>query len=126
MVSESRSIRIADRIKRELSLMFMQEIGDPRLEGVTVTSVELDRELDFADIYVSCLDGPDRKAEIMPALNKAAGFIRSQLALSISHLRSFPDLRFHWDPVPERVNRLDQIFAELEEEEQSKDQDGQD
>ena len=39
MVSESRSVRIADRIKRDLSLLFLQEISDPRLDGVTVTNV---------------------------------------------------------------------------------------
>jgi ribosome-binding factor A len=123
MVSESRSIRIAERIKKDLSLMFMQEIGDPRLEGVNVTSVEIDREVSYADIYVSAYDGSERKSEILAALNKASGYIRSQLALSVSHLRSFPELRFHWDSVPDRVDRLDQIFAEMEEEEESKDLD---
>ena len=123
MVSESRSVRIAERIKVELSLLFLQEISDPRLEGVNITSVELDREISFADIYISALDGSDRKKEIMAAVNKAAGFIRSQLASSISHLRSFPQLRFHWDPIPDRVTRLDQLFAELDEEEEDKDLD---
>ncbi len=123
MVSESRSVRIADRIKIELSLLFLHEISDPRLDGVNITSVELDREISYADIYISALDGSDRKKEILAALNKAGGFIRSQLASSISHLRSFPQLRFHWDPIPDRVSRLDQIFAELDEEEEFKDLD---
>jgi len=123
MVSESRSDRIADRIKRELSLLFLQEISDPRLADVNITSVEVDRELAFADIYVSVLDGKERKAEIMAALDRAGGFVRSQLAASLSHLRNFPQVRFHWDPVPERVERLDQIFAELDQEEGLKEQD---
>ena len=123
MVSESRSDRIADRIKRELSLLFLQEISDPRLEGVNITYVDVDRELAFADIYVSALEGPERKQEIMDALKRAGGFIRSQLAMTISHLRTFPQIRFHWDPVPERVERLDQIFAELDEEEGLNEQD---
>ena len=116
MVSESRTDRIADRIKRELSLLFMQEISDPRLEGVNITAVELDREISHADIYISARNGADRKKDILAALKKASGFIRSQLAVSISHLRTFPQLRFHWDPVPERVDRMDEIFAELDEE----------
>lgn len=117
MVSESRSIRIADRIKRDLSLLFLQEINDPRLEGITITSVDVDRELAYADVYISAIDGEERRLEIMEALSRAKGFIRSQLTLSISHLRTFPDLRFYWDPIPERVDRIDQILAELEEEE---------
>ncbi len=117
MVSEKRSIRIADRINRELSLLFIQEISDPRLDNVSITEVKVDRELSFADIYVTSLVGQEERGEILKALKHAAGFIRSQLAASLSHLRSFPDLRFHWDPVPERVDRIDQIIAELEEEE---------
>ena len=117
MVSESRSGRIADRIKRDLSMLFLHEINDPRLDGVSVTSVEVDRELAYADVYVSALDREERKKEIMEALQRAGGFIRSQLALSISHLRTFPVVRFHWDLIPERVDRIDQILAELEEEE---------
>lgn len=123
MVSESRTDRIADRIQRELTLLFLQEISDPRLDGVTVTSVEVDRELAYADIYVTAVDAYDQKGEIMRALDKAAGFIRSQLVLSISNLRSFPQIRFHWDPTPERVDRLDQIFAELDQEEGQSEQD---
>ncbi len=123
MVSESRSDRIADRIKRELTLLFLQEISDPRLEGVNITYVDVDRELAYADIYVSVLDGADRQSEILQALKRATGFIRTQLAMSISHLRTFPQVRFHWDPVPERVERLDQIFAELDDEEGIDEQD---
>jgi ribosome-binding factor A len=117
MVSESRTDRISDRIKRELTLLFMQEISDPRLEGVNITAVDLDREISHADVYVSARDGSDRKEDILAALKRASGFIRSQLAVSISHLRTFPQLRFHWDPIPERVDRMDEIFAELDEEE---------
>jgi ribosome-binding factor A len=97
------------------------------LEGteycVNITYVEVDRELAYADVYVSVMDGPERQREIMDALKRATGFIRSQLARSISHLRTFPQVRFHWDPVPERVERLDQIFAELDEEEGFDEQD---
>ena len=123
MVTESRSDRIADLIKRELTLLFLQEVSDPRLEGINITYVEVDRELAFTDIYVSALDEADRKKEIMVALKRATGFIRSQLAMSISHLRTFPQVRFHWDPVPERVERLDQIFAEIDDEEGLNEQD---
>ncbi len=117
MVSESRSIRIADRIKKELSLLFLHEIEDPRLEGVTVTHVKVDRELAFADIYVSAFEGKERVEEIMAGLEHAKGYLRSALAHHISHLRTFPHLRFHWDLVPERVDRIDQIIAEIDAEE---------
>ncbi|MFO7944371.1 MAG: 30S ribosome-binding factor RbfA [Anaerolineales bacterium] len=118
MVSESRSVRIADRIHRELSLLFLNDIEDPRLEGVSVTHVKVDRELAFADIYVSALEGKERLDEIMAGLEHAKGFLRSELAHHISHLRTFPQLRFHWDLVPERADRIEQLIAELDTEEE--------
>jgi ribosome-binding factor A len=126
MVSESRSVRIADRIKRELSLIFLQEIEDPRLEGVNVTSVNVDRELAYADVYVSAYEGSQRKEEIMAGLRHAHGYLRSELARSISHLRNFPEVRFHWDPIPERADRIDRLIAELDAEEQEGQENGGD
>lgn len=120
MVSESRSVRIADRIKRELSVIFLHEIEDPRLEGVNVTSVKVDRELAYADVYVSAVDGSDRKKEILAGLKSASGYLRSELAHSISHLRHFPEVRFHWDPIPERADRIDRLIAELDAEEEGR------
>ncbi len=121
MVSEARSTRIADRIKRELSVMFLHDIEDPRLDGVNITHVKVDRELAWADIYVSALEGKDRLEEVMAGLKHAQGFLRSELAHHISHLRTFPRLRFHWDPVPERADRIDRLIAELDEEDADED-----
>lgn len=120
MVSDARSTRIADRIKRELSIIFLQEIEDPRLEGVNVTDVDVDRELAYADVFVSAFEGTERKEEILKALEHAGGFLRSELAHSISHLRSFPVLRFHWDPIPEQADRIDKLIAELDAEEEGR------
>lgn len=116
MVSEARSVRIADRIKRELSILFLHEIEDPRLAGVSATHVKVDRELAYADIYVSAFEGVDRIEEILAGLEHAKGYLRSELAHKMSHLRTFPRLRFHWDPVPERADRIEQIIAELDAE----------
>lgn len=123
MVSEARSTRIADRIKRELAVLFLREIEDPRLAGITVTHVEVDRELAYADIYVSSFEGKERMEEVLAGLEHAGGYLRTELAHAISHLRTFPRLRFHWDPVPERADRIDQIIAELDAEEERKKQD---
>lgn len=121
MVSDARATRIADRIKRELSVIFLHEIEDPRLEGVNITHVKVDRELSYADIYVSTLEGKDRIEEILAGLKHAKGYLRTELAHQVSHLRTFPQLRFHWDPVPERVDRIDRLIAELDEEEAGED-----
>jgi len=107
--------RIAGRISQELSVILMQEINDPRLAGVLITDVTVDRELAYADIYVSALEGKERSAEAIQGLEHAAPFLRRTLADRIE-LRVFPRLRFHWDPTPERADHIEKLLASLREE----------
>ncbi len=108
--------RIADRIRQELSEMLLQELNDPRLHIVYVTDVRVDRELAYADIYVSSVagEGQQRSKEVLAGLESASGFIRRALASRI-RLRVFPRLRFHWDPTPENADRIERKLAELRE-----------
>lgn len=92
--------------------MLIREISDPRLEMIHVTDVKVDRELAFADIYVSAVEGGVRSAEVLAGMESASGFIRRALAARIE-LRAFPRLRFHWDPTPENADRIEQTLAEL-------------
>lgn len=117
MPSKLRLQRINDRLRRDLAEMIvMGEIRDPRVAGVNITDVKVDRELTYADIYVSAVEGSQRAAEILQGLESASGFIRRALAERIE-LRSFPRLRFHWDSTPERADRIERILATLREEE---------
>lgn len=112
MPSAIRLQRIADRLREDLSEMLIHEINDPRLQQVFVTDVKVDRELAFADIYVSAVEGAQRSAEILAGLESASGFIRRALA-GRSELRVFPRLRFHWDPTPENADHIEKLLAEL-------------
>lgn len=113
MPSKLRIQRIADRIRQDLSeMLVLNQIHDPRLEGISITDVRVDRELTCADIYVSAIEGVERSASILEGLESASGFIRRMLAQQIQ-LRSFPRLRFHWDPTPERADRIETLLAEL-------------
>lgn len=113
MPSKLRLQRIGDRIRQDLSEMIvMGQIHDPRLSGVTITDVKVDRELAYAEIYVSAVEGGQRSKEILTGLNSAQGYIRKELAAKIE-LRVFPRLRFHWDPTPEKADRIEQILATL-------------
>ncbi len=119
MVTSTRAERIAERIQEELSEILIFQIGDPRLKGVSITDVNVDRELAFADIYYSALDGSERSEEILDGFNHARGYLRTELAARIS-LRTFPRLRFHWDPTFERAERIDQLLATLSETDEMK------
>ena len=64
MPSGLRLQRIADRIRQEISDMLIREINDPRLKLIYITDVNVDKELAYADVYVSALEGHTRSAEI--------------------------------------------------------------
>jgi ribosome-binding factor A len=121
MPSQGRANRVAQRIKEELSTLMIFEISDPRLEEVYITHVKVDRELAYANIFVSALEGSERSEEILEGFAHAAGFIRRQLAHKIQ-LRSFPQLRFHWDPIPENADRIDKLIASLDTGENKEDE----
>lgn len=113
MPSKLRVRRIGDRIKEDISEMLVTgKINDPRLSGVFITDVKVDRELTFASIFVSALEGEIEPKEILEGLEHASGYLRSALAKSIS-LRTFPRLRFFWDPTPERAERIERIIDTL-------------
>ncbi len=119
MVKPIRARRIADRIRQELSEILIYEVTDPRLEGVTVTDVTVDRELAYAKVYVSALEGTARREEVLEGLEHAARFFRYQLSQRID-LRSFPQLRFKWDATAERAERIESLIASLEKERRKK------
>jgi ribosome-binding factor A len=112
MPSEARLKRIADRIRQELANMLIRELSDPRLKQIFVTDVKVDKELAYADIFVSAIEGPSRSKEILAGLESASGFIRRTLAGRVE-LRVFPRLRFHWDPTPENADRIEKVMAEI-------------
>ena len=92
--------------------MLIREISDPRLKQIYVTDVKIDKELAFADVYVSALEGVSRSKDVLAGLESASGFIKRTLASRIE-LRAFPRVRFHWDITPEHADHIEKILAEL-------------
>ena len=119
MPSKIRLQRIADRIRQELSELLIREVNDPRLEAIYFTDVKVDKEIAYADVYVSAIEGAARTAEVLAGLESASGFLRRALAGRVE-LRSFPRLRFHWDPTPENADQIEKILADLRQKEQTR------
>ena len=115
MPTKMRVQRIADRIQQELAELVLIKVNDPRITGVFITGVKVDRELAFADVFVSAIEGSSRSHDILEGLGHASGFLRHELSSKIE-LRAFPRLRFHWDPTPERADHIEKILASLREE----------
>jgi ribosome-binding factor A len=112
-VSKIRQKRTAERIKTILSTLILRDIRDPRLQGLTFTEVLIDRELQFADVYVNALGDDSREVEVMKALVGATGYMRRELARRMS-LRTTPNLHFHWDPSLAHAERIGQLLDNLD------------
>jgi ribosome-binding factor A len=117
--------RIEDRIQQDLSELLLFKMQDPRLSGVSVTDVRVDRELSYASIYVSSLEGSDQAKEVLDGLESAKGFLRRELSQR-AQLRYFPQLRFHWDPTPERADHIEQLLNQIRNEPPLPDQEDND
>lgn len=108
-----RQRRLADQIQEVMGELLTTELADPRLSLITVTDVQVDREFDYANIWVCSLDtSAQHQKEILRGLESANGFIRKSLAERIE-VRKMPRLVFHWDPAPERITRVQQILDNL-------------
>ena len=94
----SRTQRIGDQMQRELAQMIPREVRDPRLGFVTITAVEVSRDLGHARVFITLMGESDaEKTELnLDILNEAAGYLRMLLGKSMK-LRSVPQLRFHFD-----------------------------
>ena len=106
-----RADRVADAMRRELARLIQHEVRDPRVGMVNVNDVEVSRDLATAKVFVTLVGEDDRsKIDIsMEALNKAAGFLRSQLAKEIQ-LRTIPRLHFRYDETSVRGQHLSALI----------------
>ena len=120
--------RVADQIQRELAALIQMEVNDPRVGMVSVTGVEVSRDIAHAKVFVTVLNTLTEDSEInkstlsepgdldkleikenIDALNKAAGFLRSLLAKRLS-TRSVPKLRFFYDGSIARGQQLSSLI----------------
>lgn len=119
MVPKTRAVRIGERIREELSEILLMQSQDPRVSGVTITDVNVDRELAFADVFVCTIEGIQRSQEVLEGLNHAQGYLRHELAKRVD-LRVFPRLRFHWDPTFEKAEVIERLISSLHDDEKAK------
>ena len=107
----SRTERVADFLQQELAKLLLHSVRDPRAEFVSITAVEVSRDLRYARVFFTKLGLEDAKSakEVTRVLDRAAGFLRSEIARE-STLRTVPKLTFKFD---ESVGRGRQMEALL-------------
>lgn len=111
-MSNIRAERVGEQMKKELSLLFQNELKDPRIGFVTVTSVEVSGDLSQAKVYLSVFGEESQKTETLHALSKAKGYLRSELGKRI-RLRHIPELIFKLDSSIEYGNHIESLIREI-------------
>jgi len=96
-MSKHRPNRLAETLKEEISQLIRVELKDPRIGFVTLTSVDVADDLSHAKVYVSVLGTEEEGNASLDALNRAAGFVRSEIGKRV-RLRHVPSIVFKYDP----------------------------
>jgi ribosome-binding factor A len=105
-----RTRRIGEQLQRELAGLIRDDVRDPRVGMVTVSAVDVTRDLAHAKVFVAVLGGDaEQTAETVEALNNAAGYLRKLLGQRL-RLRTVPALHFHYDESFDRGARLSQLI----------------
>lgn len=113
-----RTLRINAQIQRELAELIRDELRDPRVKGVTLTSVEVSPDMRHARVHVSLLALDGKPEEAAKALNGAAAKLRIELKrrLAIKHI---PELHFHGDATASSAAHLNKLIREARAEDES-------
>jgi ribosome-binding factor A len=109
-----RQRRVAELVHRELSLLLMHQVRDPRLAGVTITEVRVTPDLMLARVYFTVLGDTGQDQEALAALERANGYLRTQLAGQV-RLRSVPELIFELDTSAAYGQRIDELLTQIAE-----------
>ena len=112
MAQGTRTRRVAERVRTELSALLARSVRDPGLLGVTVTDVRMTADLQLARVYYTLLDGGDRRGAAR-GLRRAQPYLRRAVGERLQ-LRQVPEMRFLYDDSAERQDRIARIFDELE------------
>jgi len=113
-----RTDRFGQNIQRELAQILVREpLNDPDMQPVTVTQVGMSKDLRVANVYIQLHQDSIQPQLTVAALNRAAGYLRRQLAPRLSS-RVIPRLVFHLDDTLDAMDRMADILGNLAVEEQ--------
>jgi ribosome-binding factor A len=108
--------KVQEAIQHEISNMLLLDVKDPRIKLVTVTGVDLTDDMSQAKIYVSLYGSEEEQQQAWQALNKAKGFLRTEIAKRI-RLRFAPELILEKDTSWEYGARIDNLLRQIKDSE---------
>lgn len=111
-MNKRRVEKMSEEIRREISGIIAEEMKDPRLNLVSVSRVEVTADLGHARILISVLGDEQKQEEAIQALEKAKGFVRTELSSRI-RMRHAPEISFRLDKSIEHGIKINAILDDL-------------
>src|SRR5262245_46225306 len=99
-------------MREALADLLDRQVKDPRVEGITVTGVQVTNDMAHAKVWFSVLGGEDEKRLALRGLQNVAGFLRREIGRRL-HIRTAPELRFEFDASLEHGQRIETLLREL-------------
>jgi ribosome-binding factor A len=123
MLPGSRASRVSDLVKREVAELLMRKVKDPRVKAVTITGVDVTRDLRSAKVFYSLIGGERDIRLAQAGLDSARGFIKREIGLRLE-LKHVPEIMFKHDPSLEEGSRMEKLLQKIREDESSSPEDG--
>lgn len=113
-MSKQRARRVSEEIKKEVAKIIRDNVKDPRVGFVTITSVDLSGDLSVAKIYFSVMGEQNTIDETVTALESAKGYIRREIGQRIK-LRHVPEINFVYDHSIEQGTHIDALLEKIKQ-----------
>lgn len=104
--------KVGDLVRHAISNALMREMEEPKFQWVTVTEVQMSKDLAVARVFYTVLDSELPKKEAAALLTDHAKRLRSFLGKNL-HLKQAPDLRFVFDEAEERARHIEELLASI-------------
>ncbi len=110
-----RQVRVADLLKQTIAELLQRRVKDPRVEGVTITGVDVSVDLRVCRVFFCVFDG-EKKEQAQQGLNSTAGFMRHELRKEL-RLKNMPEIFFIYDSSFDYGTKIDKILDQLDKHE---------
>ncbi len=113
-MSSYRPERVGEQIHKEVAQLMMHGIKDPRVAPVSITGVQVSRDLSIAKVFFTVLDEATERKDAERGLKSVAPYLRRQLG-QVMRMRFIPELRFEYDKSISYGQKIDNLLRQVED-----------
>lgn len=119
MLAGKRAVRVGDQILKEISYLLLERVTDPRVKGVTLTGVDLSKDLKRAKVFYSIIGDQENIKNAQTGLDSAKGYIKREMGIRMA-LKYIPEIKFMYDPSLKSGSEMEKLFEKLKYDESRK------